>query len=480
MLRSYTAEQIRAAEAVALADVGEPMLMARAARAVADAVTARMPPPVPGRSAVLLVGSGNNGGDALYAGVTLRRRGMAVTAILANPDRVHDAGLLALRRAGGRVVAADSAGVHRLVATADAVLDGLVGLGAQPPLRSPMDRLAEWAAECHGWRVAVDLPSGIESDTGRSDGAVFDADVTVTVGGLKTGLLLADAAGDVRVAPIGMDPAVVAPQAGHDAIVITDDDVISLMPQPKPNDNKFTQGVIGVVAGSQRYPGAAILCVGGAVRLRPGLVRFAGPHADAVLARWPEVIAAADPAQAGRVQAWAAGPGMGTDGAALARLRTVLAGGEPVLVDADGLTLLSSAPWLLQDRRRRGAITVLTPHAGEFARLFPDLDPADRVRSVRAAAARSGAVVLLKGYRTVIADPAGALAVNTSGSPQLASAGSGDVLAGMIGSLLASGMDPLLAAALGAHIHGRAGQRAAAAGRAGSSALLDLLHGSPG
>ncbi|MBN9163276.1 MAG: NAD(P)H-hydrate dehydratase [Myxococcales bacterium] len=131
---------------------------------------------------------------------------------------------------------------------------------------------------------------------------------------------------------------------------------------------------------------------------------------------------------------------------------------------------------MLARRTRRGAVTVLTPHAGEFARLFPDLDPADRPASVRAAAARSGAIVLLKGHRTVLADPAGRTMINTSGSPWLATAGSGDVLAGMAGSLLATGLDPLTAVALAAHIHGRAGERAAAAGRAGASALLDLLR----
>lgn len=473
----YSTEQIRTAERAALAAVGEPALMARASRAVADAVTRRMPSPVPGRRVVLLVGAGNNGGDALYAGAILRRRGMAVTGILAVPHRAHAGGLAALRRLGGSTVSAADATVPVLLGRADAVIDGLVGLGARPPLRDPLDRLVQTAADAPGWRVAVDLPSGLDPDTGRTDGPVLAADVTVTLGGMKTGLLLADTlAGQVELAPIGMDPADWTPQAGHDATVITDDDVAALLPQPGPDDNKYSLGVVGILAGSERYPGAALLAVGGAVRLRPGLVRYLGPQPTAVLHRWPEVVAAPEPADASRVQAWAAGPGMGTDGAALARLRTVLAGDEPVVVDADGLTLLAQVPSLLADRRRRGAVTVLTPHAGEFARLFSDLDPADRIGSVRAAASRSGALVLLKGHRTVIADPSGALVVNTSGSPWLATAGSGDVLTGMIGSLLAAGLQPLQAAALAAHLHGRAGERAALAGRPGASALLDFLH----
>ncbi len=477
MLRCYTAQQMRAAEAIALARVGDRALMARAARAVADAVTARMPSPVPGRRAVLLIGAGNNGGDALYAGATLRRRGMAVTAVLAAPDRAHPGGLAALRRAGGRSVLAGDSSVPALLTRADAVLDGLVGLGARPPLRPPMDELVGLAAGGEGWQIAVDLPSGVDPDTGRTDGPAFRADVTVTIGGIKTGLLLADAwAGEIQLAPIEMDPTTLVPDADGDAIVVTDADAHALLPNPAPGDDKYSQGVVGVVAGSQRYPGAAILAVGGAVRLRPGLVRYAGPQVSAVLHRWPEVVGTTDPGEAGRVQAWVTGPGMGTDGAALARLRTVLATQEPALVDADGLTLLAQVPWLLADRRRRGAVTVLTPHAGEFARLFGDLDPEDRVRSVRAAAARSGAVVLLKGHRTVIADPAGAVAINTSGSPWLATAGSGDVLSGMAGSLLAAGLEPLLAAAVAAHLHGRAGERAAAAGRPGASELLERLR----
>jgi hydroxyethylthiazole kinase-like uncharacterized protein yjeF len=176
------------------------------------------------------------------------------------------------------------------------------------------------------------------------------------------------------------------------------------------------------------------------------------------------------------VQAWVVGPGLGTEGQSIALLRWVLAQDVPVLVDADGLTLLAQSPSLLADRRRRGIPTLLTPHAGEFGRLFPDLDPADRPASVRAAAARCGATVLLKGHRTVVAAPDGSAAVNTVTSPWLATAGSGDVLSGVIGSLLAAGLAPIRAAALGALLHGRAGGRAALRGQAGASALLDLLR----
>jgi hydroxyethylthiazole kinase-like uncharacterized protein yjeF len=451
--------------------------MRRAARVVADCVTARLPSPVPGRSAALLVGAGNNGGDALTAGADLRRRGMAVTAILSDPARAHADGLAALRRAGGRVLRVDAGSVPKavaaLLARADVIVDGLVGLGATPPLRPAAAALVAAANAADGWRIAVDLPSGIDPDTGREVGPTFRADVTVTFGGMKTALLFAEAAGLVQVADIGMVP------DEADVRMLTDEDAPRLSPQPGAADDKFSLGVTGVVAGSPRYPGAALLSVGGAVAARPGLVRYAGPCAADVVQRWPEVVAVGEFSQAGRVQAWVAGPGMGTDGAALATLRDVLATNLPVLVDADGLTLLAQAPSLLADRARRGAATVLTPHAGEFARLFPDLDPDGpdgRVAAVRAAAARCNAVVLLKGHRTVVAAPSGDAFVNLSASPYLATAGSGDVLSGLAGTLLSAGLDGLTAAALAAHRHGRAGERAAAAHRTGASALLDHLN----
>lgn len=187
------------------------------------------------------------------------------------------------------------------------------------------------------------------------------------------------------------------------------------------------------------------------------------------------MIAVPSVGETGRVQAWAIGPGLGTDGAAFARLREVLDAREPVLVDADGLTLLAGDPGLLAARVRGGGATVLTPHAGEFTRLFPDLDPAERLVSARSAAATSGATVLLKGHRTVIAAPDGRTAVNLTGSGWLATAGSGDVLSGLLGSLLAAGLDPFVAAVVAAHVHGRAGERAEAAGRSGAQALWEFL-----
>lgn len=476
MIEGYTVEQIRAVEAIALERDGDATLMRRASFAVAAEVAERVPPPHPGRRVVLLVGSGNNGGDALHAGAFLRRRGMAVTAVLLAPDRTHAGGRAALRRAGGRILTHDDPAVPAAVARAEVIVDGVVGIGATPPLRAAAADLIGRANATDALRVAVDLPSGIEPDTGRVRGTCFLADVTVTFGGIKVGLLIADQqAGTVVNVPIGMD------MTGRPAEVIamTDGSLRQVLPAPAPAADKYSGGLVGVVAGSPGYPGAAVLCVGGAVRTRPGMVRYAGPQAAAVVARWPEAVAVDSPADAGTVQAWVVGPGMGTEGQSITLLRWVLGRDEPVLVDADGLTILAAMPALLQARRRAGQLTVLTPHDREFTRVFPDIELDDRLAAVRRAAWVSGATVLLKGHRTLIADPGGQAAVNLSGSSWLATAGSGDVLSGVVGSLLAAGLPPLLAASAGAFLHGRAGQRAERAGRFGAHALWDHLQAGP-
>lgn len=467
MIAAYSVAQIRAAEVLALQHDQGDGVMKRAAYRVAAAVLDRVEPAV-GAQVVLLVGSGNNGGDALFAGVVLRRRGMAVTAILLDVDRVHPAGLRALVRAGGRSIPASDPLADERIATADVLIDGLLGLAASLPMRPPVAALVEKANAAHGFRVAVDLPTGIDPDSGRGDRA-FAADVTVTFGGLKTSLLIAGAvAGEVVVDDLGFET------VGAEAFSLTDLDVRPMLPDPGADGDKYTGGVPGIVAGSRQYPGAAILCVGAAVNTRPGMVRYAGPQAEAVVTRWPEVVTADDPTEAGNVQAWVAGPGMGTDAVSQMMLRHVLEFDGPVLVDADGLTMLAQT--MSQLEARRGRITVLTPHSREFARLFPDLDPADRLSSVRAAAARSGATVLLKGSRTLIADPDGRVAVNTTGTSWLASAGTGDVLSGIIGSLLASGLTAWEAAAAGSHLHGRAGERAAADRAVGATELWSRIR----
>lgn len=444
----HSVETVRAAEAPLLASLPPGTLMRRAAyglaRVVAGELKARCGG-VAGRSVGLLVGSGNNGGDALWAGAMLRSRGVAVTAVLLDPAQAHAAGLAALVAAGGRI--ADH------VLGADLVLDGIVGISGSGPLRPAA---AELVAEIRAPIIAVDLPSGVDPETGVVDGPAVRAAVTVTFGALKPVHALAAAwCGRVELVGIGLSLPRPDFQAFEDA------DAGALWPLPEAEDDKYTQGVTGVIAGSQTYPGAAILCTGAAVAATSGMVRYVGGgHAD-VLRAWPEIVAVERLLDAGRVQAWVVGPGMGVDKEAKALLRRVLETDLPVVVDADGLTLLSAYPQWARERR---APTLLTPHDGEFERLAGYSPAADRVGAARALAQDLGVTVLLKGRATVIADEAGGVLVNDAGGSWESTAGSGDILAGMLGALLASGLPPFTAAAGGARVHSRAAALAAFGG----------------
>lgn len=479
MKAAYPVEAVRAAEAAIMATRPEGVLMARAAGALATECGRRLGGAY-GRRVVLLVGAGNNGGDALYAGAALARRGARVSAVLLDPPRAHAGGLAALTAAGGRRLdAADAAGE---IDVAELVIDGILGIGGHGGLREPASHLADRAGAADALVVAVDLPSGVDADTGAVAGPAVHADVTVTFGALKPGLLVgtgAECAGEVRWVDIGLGPAL-GPASIH---VLEADDVRAGLTWPDAASDKYTRGVVGVVAGSASYSGAAVLSTGAALHGGAGMVRYIGAAADGVRARWPEVVIHESLADAGRVQAWVVGPGLGTDDAAVAALTHVLESDVPVLVDADAITVLAAHRALLA---HRSAPTLLTPHDREFARLFGDVGE-DRIGAARRAAAESGATVLLKGNATVIADPGGQTYVNPTGTPWLATAGSGDVLSGLTGSVLAgafatAGPDAdesaatTLAAALGAHVHGVAGQLAAADGPPSAADVLSAVR----
>ncbi|MDQ1679843.1 MAG: ADP-dependent NAD(P)H-hydrate dehydratase / NAD(P)H-hydrate epimerase [Frankiaceae bacterium] len=450
---AYDSDAIRAAEAPLLATLPDHALMQRAAVGLAR-VCAQLLGRVYGARVVLLVGSGNNGGDALYAGAWLARRGAAVVAV-ATGNRVHEGGRDALLGAGGRL-----GGVEALD-SADLVLDGLVGIGASGRLRGDTADLVSALNSSAALIVAVDVPSGVDASSGRVAGAAVRADVTVTFGAWKPGLFIdpgAAYAGSVELIDVGLD---LPPSATQ---LLDDAGMAALLPAPVGDVTKYTRGVLGVAAGSDRYPGAAVLAVSGALAAGPGMVRYAGGAAvsQRVLDHFPEVVVAPEIASA-RVQAWVVGSGLGEEDDAAAAVRAVLATDVPVLVDADGLRTIREHPELL----RRGQPVVLTPHAGELSRLTGEdraSIEADRLRAVRDAADRFGAVVLLKGSTTVIAAPGGETRINTTGSPWLGTAGTGDVLSGAIGAYLAQGLGALDAAAVGAYVHGRAAQLATAGG----------------
>ncbi|UNZ17756.1 NAD(P)H-hydrate dehydratase [Streptomyces sp. 891-h] len=471
MRTGYGVETVRAAERALMARLPEGALMRRAAAGLA-AACGQLLGRIYGSRVVLLVGSGDNGGDALYAGARLARRGAGVTAVLLTPERAHEGGLAALRAAGGRVRVAPGAVVEGaaepvgdLIARADLVVDGIVGIGGKGGLRPAAVELADLVRDAGVPVVAVDLPSGVDADTGEVPGPALPAEATVTFGAYKPGLLIDPArehAGAVRLIDIGLGPHL---PGTPDVEALQHADAARLLPRPKAESDKYRRGVVGVVAGSGRYPGAAVLAVSGALRSGAGAVRYVGPGAEAVIARYPEtLVSEGPPGHAGRVQAWAVGPGLGDEPAARQAVDEVVASEVPLLVDADGLRLMD-----LEAVRARTAPTLLTPHAGEAAALLGvarEQVEAGRLAAVRDLAERTGATVLLKGSTTLIAEPTAPGAtpspvrVNATGTGWLATAGSGDVLTGLAGGLLAAGLSARDAASAAAYLHGLAGRLA--------------------
>ncbi|MEE1809847.1 NAD(P)H-hydrate dehydratase [Streptomyces sp. BE133] len=462
MRTAYSVETVRAAERALMAKLPHGALMQRAAAGLAAACAdvLRRRGRVYGSRVVLLVGSGDNGGDALYAGARLARRGAGVCAVLTSPGRAHEGGLAALLAAGGRVAEGDAAtsawGGH-----IDLVVDGITGIGGRGGLRAEAAELVRAFEATGAAFVAVDLPSGVEADTGEVLGDAVRADATVTFGTYKPGLIIdpaADLAGALHLVDIGLGPEL--PDV-PDLEALQYADVAALLPVPSSESDKYRRGVVGIVAGSARYPGAAVLAVSGALRGGAGAVRYVGPGAGAVIARHPETLVhAGPPSKAGRVQAWVVGPGLGDGTEAVEAVRGVLATDVPVLVDADGLRLLDATAV-----RSRTAPTVLTPHAGEAAALLGvprEEVEAGRLAAVRELAARYRATVLLKGSTTLVATDTGdtPVRVNSTGTAWLATAGSGDVLSGLTGSLLAAGLAPRDAASVGAYLHGLAARHA--------------------
>lgn len=439
MRRAHTVAEVRAAEERLMAGLPDGVLMQRAAVGLAHAVLDLLGTAY-GARVLLLVGSGDNGGDALHAGAHLARRGALVEAVLLG-SRTHEEGLAALRRVGGRVV---EAGEHR---QPDVVVDGIVGIGGRGGLRD--DAVVALAAVDGAPVVAVDVPSGVDVDTGEVEGHHVTADVTVTFGTHKPAHLAdpaSAACGVVHLVDIGLDLPVAAIEALQAA------DVAAMLPRPGPQAHKYTRGVVGVRAGSATYPGAALLCVAGASCGLAGMVRHVGD--DEAMARvrvaHPETVGP------GRVQAWVVGPGAADEAAEM--LAEARADGVPLVVDADALAEVDGP---------LDVPAVLTPHAGELAAMLR-LDRAEvearPLHHARAAADRFEAVVILKGRHTLTARPGGDVRVTTTGVPWLATAGAGDVLSGVVGALLAAGLDPFDAASAGSWIHGAAATEASAGG----------------
>ncbi|MFC7849285.1 NAD(P)H-hydrate epimerase [Arthrobacter sp. NPDC057388] len=497
MISAYTGTQIREAEKPLLDSGMGAVLMQRAARGMASAAIAELRSRgrrLYGSGVVVLTGKGNNGGDGLFAAAYLAGRGMRTTAVLASAT-AHTDGLAAFRRAGGRVVELTDANAGELAALAgraDVVIDALLGTGAQGGLRgASADLIGQLSAGPHGLVVACDVPSGVDADTGEAAGPVLPADITVTFGGAKAGLLAdpgADFTGRVVVVPIGIEDSLPWPALRR----LEAADLAALLPRPARRAHKYSRGVLGVVAGSPAYPGAAVLACRGALAAGVGMVRYVGPPevGDLIRHSCPEVVCSTGKVAETHVQAWLVGSGMdGSDEEEMQRVRDAVDSGLPTVADAGALPVL---PDVLAPH------VVLTPHAGELAtllqRLGAELDreavEASTLAAVRRAAGLTEATVLLKGASTLVASPYQDFYSQSEGTPWLATAGSGDVLAGIIGALLAQvgsdvgrfrplGIDPderwAAIAAMGASLHGLAGAAAAAGGPLTAGRISDAL-----
>ncbi len=436
MLTAHTVAQVRAAEEVAAASVGWDQLMQQAAAGLAERLLDLLPAT---EAVVVLVGPGNNGGDALFAAARLCERGRRVNLCLLDEAKVHAAGLAVARRAGAHVIERPEG--HRFA------VDAIFGIGARPGLSGVAAEWAAWVDRAKPFVVAVDVPSGIGVDDGRLDGPAIRADHTVTFATAKYGLLLGPAAalaGRVGVVDIGLD---LTAEPALESLEASDGGRFRARIVPADTDHKYTRGVLGIRAGSSAYAGAAHLCVAGAQAGPVGMIRFVGAEelSHRVVDRAPEVVAGA-----GRVQAWVVGPG-GEDSPA--PLASALDDGVPLVVDA---TALSHLPESFE------VDALLTPHAGELASMLGverSQVEADPLGHARRAAERWSATVLLKGARTLIVAPDGRARVNTSGTAWLGTAGAGDVLAGFAGSLLARGLDAFDAGSVAALLHGLAAER---------------------
>lgn len=417
--------ETRAAEAPAIAALGHEALIERAGRALARQALRALGGAY-GRRAIVVAGRGHNGDDGRVAARALARAGLVVS-----------------------VVDGDASSP---LPSANLVVDALFGVGFHGEVRFPQLSGSPLV-------VACDLPSGVLADTGEAAAGACRADLTVTMGWLKPGLVLdpgASLAGRVVVEPVGLVP------SGATTWLVEDADVAERLPVRARDAHKW-RWAVGVVAGSPGMWGAARLAAEGAIAGGAGMVRLGSP-AGALPAgpieavgwplepgRWVEQVTEG----AARLRALVVGPGLGRPPGGPGELvRLARSSPVPLVLDADALGLLAEAG--LDGPIGADAPVVLTPHDGELARLAGSPPGPDRRRSARRLAARTGAVVLLKGPQTVVAHPDGQVLLVSSGSARLASAGTGDVLAGLIGAFVARGLDPWWAAALAAQVHGAA------------------------
>ena len=458
---TFTADQIRAAEAPLLAAQAHPdQLMQSAAHAVFEAAEAMLAGSAGSAGRVLvLAGPGGNGGDALYAGAELALAGHRVDALL-TAGRAQQRALAAFSNAGGQVLETlpDSSAEYALA------IDGITGIGGSGGLREELADVMRWLRRVRV--LSVDVPSGVDADTGEAGELHITADATVTFGGWRRAHALAPECGVQLLADIGLPGRPLhtelldtMPEWAHDGptLVLANRAVAdpqvwpdTLLPLPAapvqdvapgPADDKYSGGVVGIRAGSAGYPGAAVLTVSGAVMATPAMVRYAGPEADGVVRVRPEVVVTQRLEDVGRVQAWVFGPGAGTGEDAAREFAWALEQQVPLLIDADGLALLTQHEQLRRAVASREEPTVLTPHDGEFSRLreAAGVREGTRFEETLELAATLRATIVRKGRITLVAPEDDPYLIHTvdAGHSWAATPGSGDVLAGIMGAHLA-------------------------------------------
>nr|WP_076389509.1 NAD(P)H-hydrate epimerase [Vaginimicrobium propionicum] len=406
-------------------------LMARAAHQVAKAAITMTET---GETILVAVGPGNNGGDGLFAAQELAQQGYLVNLWCAF-DKAHEKGLEAALAAGARRVEAPRLDDVSLV------IDAVFGIGSRPGLP---DNVAEFAGACDDWQIpvlSVDIPSGMDADSHLVGKDTFEAEKTVTFGAMKMCHAAAPAAafcGTVQVADIGFEVETSGPK------VIETIDLVDLWPFPDYNSDKYARGVVGIDTGSPRFPGASLLNVTGALHSGAGMIRYVGPlNRELILSRHPSVIFGI-----GRVNSWVVGSGWGAPD--IERLKRRVTPGTPLVVDAEALDLL--------DRVKLPSGSLLTPHAGELARILGvsrEEVEAEPIKFAKQAAERFHSAVLLKGATQYVCDAKDCI-IALAGPAWTAQAGSGDVLAGVAGTLLAAKVPPLLAGAMAASVQAQA------------------------
>jgi len=482
-MKAVSAAQMRTLDARTIAaGISGNLLMERAGQGAAEAIARWLNefPAVHRRRIVILAGKGNNGGDAYVAArhlLALTASPVVLYPLVSPAQLTGDAAAHAARLPGAVTVFPAGMLPDDAFRPGDVLVDGLLGTGIKGPLRPPYP---EWIDRINASRLpvaALDLPSGLDGDTGEVATVAVRADLTVTIALPKRGLFLGrgpELCGRLRCVEIGIPDAFIADMPASETMTFAAD-VIPYLDRIPADCHKNSRGRVAVCGGSAAYAGAPLLAARCAMRTGAGYVRLLVPNAAELPGNRPDALVvnrlpgtatgfnvhSGDAVRAGleKADALVLGPGLGAGPDQADFLAALQLGTLPTVIDADALNMLAAAP----DRMGLGPTMVLTPHPGEMRRLLdgfrlPELISADRRTQAAGLAGKTGAVVVLKGHRTVIAAPDGRIAVNSSGTPGLAKAGSGDCLSGVIGTLLAQGLEPFAAATAGVFLHGYAAE----------------------